>query len=517
MELSCFLSSKAYIPLVRIYPATDHFQSKPMSRLKFAVSRLFQPASEQRLISWLFLRLLALIYLAAFASLAVQITGLVGNQGILPLDEHFNLAREHYGQRAWLRFPSIFWFTGSGDAALQATALLGILFSLLLLFARWQRISLILLFLLYLSLYHAGQIFTNFQWDTLLLEAGFLAIFLPGGGNLLLIFLFDWLLFRLRFMSGLFKLVSGDPSWSGLTALNHYFETQPLPHIGAWYAHQLPELLLKAGVVLTLFSELLVPFLIFFPRRFRYFAATITILMQLLIIATSNHNFINLLTIVLCLFLLHDDLLKRILPHSLVQRIEAPDPSPGRLRSALILIALLLILPASLITFTSRVIGHPAPSILQDFSQSVQRFGIGHIFHVFPTMQTQRQELVILGSNDGKSWQTYDFKYKPGNPSNPPAVIVPHQPRLDWMVWFVPTQQPLQMHWFGRLMERLHQGSESVTALLANNPFPEGPPRYLRVDSYSYSFATPQERERSGNWWRIEHLGQFPRVAPRIP
>ncbi|MEW8508029.1 MAG: lipase maturation factor family protein [Candidatus Thiodiazotropha sp.] len=488
-----------------------------MSQLKLIISRLFQPATEQRLISWLFLRLLALIYLVAFASLAVQITGLVGDEGILPVREHFNLAMEHYGERSWLWFPSIFWLTGSSDTMLQATTLLGILFSLTLLFARWQRFSLVLLFLLYLSLYHAAQIFTNFQWDTLLLEAGFLAIFLLGGGNLLLIFLFDWLLFRLRFMSGLFKLVSGDPSWSDLSALSYYFETQPLPHIGAWYAHQLPELLLKAGVVLTLFSELLVPFLIFFPRRFRYFAAGITILMQLLIIATSNHNFINLLTIILCLFLLHDDLLKRFLPNSLVQRIEATDTTPGPIRSALIVIALLLILPASLIAFTSRVAGQPAPSMVQGFSQSVQRFGIGHIFHIFPTMQTQRQELVIQGSNDGRTWQTYDFKYKPGKPSTAPAIIIPHQPRLDWMVWFVPTQQPLQLHWFGRLMERLHQGSESVTALLANNPFPEKPPRYLRVDSFSYSFTSPQERAQSGKWWRIEYLGSFPQVAPRIP
>ncbi|MES9993363.1 MAG: lipase maturation factor family protein [Candidatus Thiodiazotropha sp.] len=488
-----------------------------MSRFKAVISGGFQPATEQRIISWLFLRLLALIYVAAFTSLAVQITGLVGEDGVLPLSEHFSLAKEHYGERSWLWFPSIFWFIGSSDRALQAVAMLGILFSLLLLFGRWQRSSLIMLFLLYLSLYHAGQIFTNFQWDTLLLEAGFLAILLVGGGNLLLIFLFEWLLFRLRFMSGVFKLVSGDPSWSGLTALNHYFETQPLPHIGAWYAHQLPEVLLKAGVLLTLFSELLVPFLIFFPRRFRYFAAGITILLQLLIIATSNHNFINLLTIILCLFLLHDELLKRILPSSFVQRIEAVEVSPGSIRSTLIVIALLLILPASLIAFTSRVLGQPLPSLIQGYSQTVQRFGIGHIFHIFPTMQTQRQELVIQGSNDGKSWQVYDFKYKPGDPSLAPAFIVPHQPRLDWMLWFVPTQQPLHLHWFGRLTQRLHQGSESVSALLANNPFPDKPPKYLRVDSFSYSFATPQEKEESGTWWRIQHLGSFPRVAPRIP
>lgn len=491
---------------------------KPMNQFKPTMSRLFQPIADQRLVSWLFLRLLALVYLAAFASLSVQITGLVGESGILPLSEHFSLAGEHYGERARLWFPSIFWITGTSDLALKSVSLLGILFSLILLFGRWQRLTLILLFLLYLSLYHAGQIFTNFQWDTLLLETGFLAIFLVGGGNLLLIILFDWLLFRLRFMSGVFKLVSGDPSCSGLTALNHYFETQPLPHIGAWYAHQLPELILKAGVILTLFSELLVPFLIFFPRRFRYLAAGTTILMQLLIIATSNHNFINLLTIILCLFLLHDPLLKRMLPASLQERIETPVQSPGRLRTALIVTASLLIVPASLISFGANLVRtQTVPAVIQDFSKIVQRFGIGHIFHIFPTMQTERHELVIQGSNDGQSWLTYDFKYKPGDPTRAPGMIIPHQPRLDWMIWFVPTQQPLQMNWFDRFIERLHQGSETVTALLEHNPFPDGPPRYLRVDSFEYRFTTVEERGQSGNWWHMEYQGFFPKVAPRIP
>jgi hypothetical protein len=490
-----------------------------MTHFKPAVERLLQPATEQRLVSGLFLRLLALIYLAAFASLSVQIIGLVGETGILPLSDHFTLAAEEYGKGAWLWFPSIFWVIGTSDPALLSVCLLGILLSLIVLLGRWQRLMLILLFTLYLSLYHAGQIFTNFQWDTLLLEAGFLAIFLVGGGNLLLIFLFDWLLFRLRFMSGVFKLVSGDPSWSGLTALNHYFETQPLPHIGAWYAHQLPELLLKAGVIFTLFSELLVPFLIFFPCRFRHIAAAVTILMQLLIIATSNHNFINLMTIILCLFLLHDQLLKRIVPTSLKQWIETSETnSPGRIRTALTVMVALLIVPASLISFSAYLLRSPTfPPVIDDFSRSVQRFGIGHIFHVFPTMQTQRHELVIQGSNDGQSWRVYNFKYKPGDPSKAPAMIIPHQPRLDWMVWFVPTQQSIQMEWFGRFLHRLRQGSEAVSNLLDQNPFPEGPPGYLRVDSFKYRFTTASEKAQTGHWWHIEYLGYFPQVAPRIP
>lgn len=488
-----------------------------MDRSPPLIKRLLQPATEYRLTAWLFLRLLSLIYLVAFTSLAVQITGLAGDDGILPLGEHFDLATRHLGEHARLWFPSIFWWVGSGDAPLQGTALLGVMVSLVLLFGRWERFSLILLFVLYLSLYHAGQVFTNFQWDTLLLEAGFLAIFLPGGANRLLIFLFDWLLFRLRFMSGLFKLVSEDPAWSGFTALNHYFETQPLPHVGAWYAHQLPEWLLQTGVGVTFFSELIVPFFIFLPRRYRLAAAGITILMQLLIIATSNHNFINLLTILLCLFLLDDRIIGRILPRSLQQRLQASEKAPGKARTSLIIVSFLLILPASLIGFTTQVARYSAPDAIQPFSDWVRRFGIGHTFHIFPTMQIDRIELVIQGSNDGQVWQTYDFKYKPGDPSRAPTFNVPHQPRLDWMIWFTPTQQAVHMNWFGRFMQRLHQGSPSVTRLLATDPFPNAPPRYLRVSAYRYHFTSMEERLRSGNWWRAEYLGQFPRIKPRKP
>jgi hypothetical protein len=169
-------------------------------------------------------------------------------------------------------------------------------------------------------------------------------------------------------------------------------------------------------------------------------------------------------------------------------------------------------------TFAAYLAPSPGiPSMLQGFSQSVQRFGIGRIFHIFPTMQTQRQELIIQGSNDGNLWLTYEFKYKPGNHSRAPEMIIPHQPRIDWMVWFVPTQQTLQMEWFGRLMQRLHQGSEPVTALLKQNPFPDRSPRYLRVASYNYRFTTPEERQRNGDWWRSRFLGYFPMVAPRRP
>jgi hypothetical protein len=374
------------------------------------------------------------------------------------------------------------------------------------------------LFVLYLSLYHAGQFFTNFQWDTLLLETGFLAIFLVGGPTLLVIFLFEWLLFRLRFMSGFFKLVSGDPSWSGFTALNHYFETQPLPHIGAWFAHQLPEWMLQTGVGLTFFSELIVPFFIFLSRPFRLAAAAITITMQLLIIATSNHNFINLLTIVLCIFLLDDQLLGRILPTRLCQGKQSEPPNkPSRGKNILVIASALLIVPGCLISFTANMLHKPLPLPFHQFSDSLRRLGLGNIYHVYPTMQVERHELDIQGSNDGENWRSYEFKYKPGALDRVPPFNVPHQPRLDWMIWFVPTQQIPQMYWFDLFMQRLHQGSTTVTGLLAHNPFADKPPKFLRVLVYRYHFTTPQERAESGNWWRREYLGIFPQVEPRKP
>ncbi|MEN8178094.1 MAG: lipase maturation factor family protein [Pseudomonadota bacterium] len=481
-------------------------------------NRLFQPAEEQRLTSWLFIKLLALIYFAAFASLAVQITGLVGPQGILPLSGQLEGAYEELGRGAWLWLPTIFWLIEPTSAALQGATLLGAILALVLLITlRWQRVVLVGLFILYLSLYHAGQIFTNFQWDALLLEAGFLAIFLVDGPIGLVIFLYEWLLFRLRFMSGFFKLMSGDPSWSGFSALNYYFETQPLPHFGAWYFHQLPEWMLKGGVGLTFFGELIVPFFIFLPRPYRLFAAGLTIVLQLLIIASSNHNFINLLTIVLCLFLLDDRIVGRLLPAKLRQRLLSTRSSVSRTNSGLVGLAALLIVPASLIGFIAITLREPLPLPFHQFADSVRRFGIGNIYHIFPTMQVERQELIVEGSNDGEEWQAYQLKYTPSVLDRPPQFIVPHQPRLDWMVWFVPPQQLPQMVWFGEFLHRLHEGSTSVIGLLEKNPFPDAPPNYLRVLVYRYHFTTADERAENGSWWRREYLGQFPQIKPRKP
>jgi hypothetical protein len=482
------------------------------------LKRLFIVDQEYHLTGWLFLRLLALIYAAAFLSLAVQIEGLVGPSGILPFNEALGYQHQRYGNWAWLLTPTLFWLNSS-DAALFGATLLGLLFSLTLLFGRFERISLIALFVLYLSLFHAGQLFLNFQWDLLLLESGFLAIFLVGGVNRLSLLMFHWLLFRLRFESGLSKLLSGDPSWAGLKTLNYYFETQPLPHVGSWYAHQLPQWLHSAGTGAVLAAELLVPFFIFLPRRFRIAAAVITIGIQLLIIASSNHNFVNLLTILLCLFLLDDQIVQRIMPTAIRQRVAGGVPAsltrPRRIAQGG---AAFLMFSVSVLMFLKLFVGVSLTGALQQYAQLGSRYGVGHVYHIFPNMQTERHELQIEGSDDGFSWQAYRFHYKPGALDQRPAFHIPHDPRLDWMIWFVPPQSERMLGWFNRFMWQLARNEPRVTALLRDNPF-EGraPPRYLRVLVYRYRFTSRAEREASGHWWSRQYLGVFPYVRPRDP
>lgn len=469
------------------------------------------PTTQQYLLSsWLFVRVIALIYFAAFISLSVQITGLVGSDGILPVQAFLDNVKNNWGWLAWVRLPTLFWVDAS-DPVLQLACFTGAFFAVLLFLGRLQLLSSIALFVLYLSVFRAGQLFLNFQWDYLLLEAGFLTILLVQGNHKVVIFLFHLLLFRLRFLSGFSKL--SDPSWSGLTTLTHYFETQPLPHIGAWYFHQLPEWLLRIGTGFTLFVELLVPLFIFLPRPFRLFAAFSTILLQLMIIASSNHNWINLLTIALCLFLLDDRLMAGFTPKVMAERVRTLKEKYKGPPKRLVYAVLVIIASTSIATTAQVFVSMKIPAAFN----WIRGYGIGNAYHVFPSMQTERYEFQIEGSYDGEHWQAYEFKYKPDNEQDIPAFIVPHQPRLDWMVWFVPTKNHSQKYWFERFLWGLKNNQQSITALLDKNPFVDKAPAYLRVQTYRYRFNSADEFDRTGNYWQSEYLGTFPFVPPRIP
>lgn len=478
----------------------------------FSISEsLSEGHNSYRLISALFLRLLSVIYFIAFFSIALQIKGLVGEQGILPLSPWLDTLLMDWGWSAYIHFPMVFWLNQS-DLFLQSVAWAGCVLSILLLLNLRPRFTLILLFLLYLSLVKAGQTFMSFQWDGLLLEAGFLAIFLRPDSRIM-IFLFRWLLFRLRFMSGISKLVMNDPSWLGMTALLYYFETQPLPHVGAWYFHNLPEMVLIAGTVAVLIIEILLPLMMFMPRRYRFFAAWVTLGLQLLILLSSNHNWFNLLSIILCLFLFDDKALAKVLPQwtqrwlsaSWEKRIDQP---VSILSNSFKTFLATVIVVAGLLNIVRMSVSTQLGTLTYDALDVLQQWHIVNTYHVFPTMTRRQLELKIEGSIDGKEWREYEFTYRPNALNTRPEIIIPHQPRLDWMMWFV-TLHPRFIPWFDQFLTALLENAPSATSLLKSNPFAAKPPQMLRVRVWHYQFTTPEEREKTGNWWKRSDLGLF--------
>jgi len=470
---------------------------------------------EYRLVCSLFLRLLGIIYLIAFVSFGTQVLGLIGSEGILPAGEFLERVSESAGLDGYRLVPTLFW-VNSSNPALVGVVITGAVFSLLLILGFLQRIALVALFALYLSLVSAGQVFMAFQWDSLLLEVGFLAIFLnlPGPA---MVFLFRCLLFRFMFLAGAVKLLSGDPTWRGLTALNFHYETQPLPSWTSWYVHQLPEWFHTTSVAINLSIELAVPFLIFAPRRLRFFATICIAGVNLIIFLTGNFTFFNLLAMALCLFLLDDAVVRRWLPGLLARLLTRPLVQEKRLplrNGALTLLtALVLFLGVFQVvgTFSGSIPDPPATLL-----RWVAPFRVVNAYGLFANMTTSRPEIRLQGSDDGENWRNYQFIYKPGELSRRPRWVEPHQPRLDWQMWFAALGSYQQNPWFISFVERLLQGSPDVLKLLDENPFPNKPPRFVRAELYEYSFTDFATKRADGRWWDSEYKGlYFPPVSLR--
>jgi predicted DCC family thiol-disulfide oxidoreductase YuxK len=473
----------------------------------FLWGRELQPTTYDR-VRWLFLRLLGCIYLAAFASLAVQIEGLIGSHGILPLEDHLAALRLRYGATAYYYFPTLFWWSAD-DTALIAVCLAGAGCAALLILNRYVLAALILSYVLYLSLLYGGQIFMAYQWDLLLLETGFLAIFLAGRSRIV-IWLFRWLLFRFLFLAGIVKILSGDPTWDSLTALSYHFETQPLPTPLAWYLHHLPESVLIAGTALTLLIEIVLVFFVFAPRRLRFFAGWCIILFQIAILLTGNYNFFNLLTLCLCLFLFDDAALTHLLPRALARRLK-PAPPPGQARRGATVIAgiIAIVIIAISANQFSRLFARQALPLAGEMEQALRPFMIVNPYGLFANMTTRRPEIIIEGSLDGTEWREYSFRYKPGDPLQRPPWNIPHQPRLDWQMWFAALGSAERNPWFGNLLLQLLQNSPPVIALLGSVPFPGHAPRYMRALLYEYRFTDFEERRRTNAWWQRHLIGAY--------
>lgn len=447
---------------------------------------------------------IGLVYVVAFLSLAVQIEGLVGSGGILPNAPYFTALSEHTAA-TFADAPSLCWGDGCGDATLLALCLSGAAAggSLLLGFAALPAAA--FAWFAYLSLFSAGQIFLGYQWDLLLLEAGFLALLAAAWRDAwppLPIWLFRWLLFRLVFASGVVKLSSGDPTWRDLTALAFHYETQPIPYWTSWWMHQLPLPLQKASTAAALATELLAPLLYAGPRRARQLGAALTAVLMLLIGATGNYGFFNLLTLVLCLSLLDDAALPERL-RRLGAGADAPrPPTPRTLRIAVLAPLVLWLLVASLVPVLSAFrVAAPAPLAAVYGWQHGFRMVNG--YGLFATMTTERPEIDVQGSADGRTWQSYGFRYKVGDPNDAPRFAGPHMPRLDWQLWFAALRGADRVRWLRTFALALLEGRPDVLALLADDPFAEAPPRQVRVRLDLYRFSDYATGRDSGAWWTI--------------
>lgn len=467
-------------------------------------------------ISWMFLRLLGAIYLMAFASFGVQAAGLIGSHGILPVSDFLDAVHKALGTASYWNVPTLLWLNRS-DVCLRAAWIIGICLSLSLLLGLNARVVRVGLFMLYLSLVTAGQVFMNYQWDALLLETGFLAVFL--GSEVVIVKLFRWLLCRLIFLSGAVKLLSQDPTWRHLTALPVHYQTQPLPTPLAWYFYHLPDWFQQMSVVFVFFVELVVPWFVLAPRRLRLFAGLAITLLQLLIFLTGNYAFFNLLTISLCLFVLDDAALSLVLLKRLMSRLTKRvhfrvRPVWWRTVCGIVATFVLFVSGFEMVGELSGRRWSPVETVIR----AVSPFEIVNTYGLFAVMTTTRPEIIVEGSNDGMTWAPYEFKYKPGDMTRAPVWVQPHQPRLDWQMWFAALGDYRADPWVLRFLARLLEGQPEVLGLLGRNPFPDAPPHYVRASVYDYRFTTPAEKKATGHWWKRELQGSYvPTVSLQDP
>ncbi|MEM7020321.1 MAG: lipase maturation factor family protein, partial [Pseudomonadota bacterium] len=303
------------------------------------------------------------------------------------------------------------------------------------------------------------------------------------------------LLFRFMLLSGAVKLLSGDAIWANGTALEYHFETQPLPTLFAWYAHQLPDWFLYGGVMATFIIELALPFLIFLPRNPRLVAIGSFVFLELLILLTGSYNFFNLLTIVLCIALLNDQMLPS--KRWKVAGINAVKSIWLRIPTAII--GILLIIGGVLhmaSTLSNRNLPNWAatPLIVTSSFHFVNGYGL------FAVMTTQRDEIIIEGSMDRENWLPYKFPFQPGELDRMPVLATPHQPRLDWQMWFAALGPVERNQWFYAFAQSLLEAKPAVLELV-EAPFESEPPRYIRAVRYRYRFSTPEQRRETGQWW----------------
>jgi Lipase maturation factor len=443
-----------------------------------------------------FQRALGAVYLLAFLVAANQFRALLGERGLQPAPRFLRAVR-------FWQAPSIFHLHYS-DRFLTVVAWAGVLLAaaavlglpdagpLWASMAAWS-----LLWLLYLSIVNVGQTFYAFGWESLLLEAGFLAVFLgparvaaPGA----VVWLIRWLLFRVEFGAGLIKL-RGDRCWRDLTCLYHHHETQPLPGPLSWRFHHLPKPAHKAEALANHATQLLLPFGLLAPQPVASYAGAAIVATQAWLVLSGNFSWLNLLTITLAVAAFDDAALGRLLP---LGHAPAAAP-PGWDRAAVAGLTLLVVVLS----------WWPVRNLASRRQLMNFRFNPLHLvnaYGAFGTITRERYEVVFEGSDQpapapDSAWREYQLKAKPGDPRRRPPQVAPYHLRLDWLLWFAAMSPPFAHPWVLALVAKLLRNDPATLKLLGRNPFPAAPPAVVRARLYRYRFTTPAERRATGAWW----------------
>jgi len=460
---------------------------------------------EYWLVRFLFRRGLAVVYLVGFLVAADQFRPLAGEDGLLPIERYV-------GHGEFRRRPSLFYFAPD-DRTIGAAAWLGVGLAALALLGIPSRLGTVpavavwgVMWLLYLSFVNAGQTFYGFGWESMLLETGFLAIFLGGQGVAppdVVIWLLRWVLFRNMLGAGLIK-IRGDECWRDLTCLDDHYETQPMPNPVSWYVHHLPDWAHRGAVVVNHVVELIVPFLYFAPQPFAALAGVATILFQAWLMLTGNFSWLNFLTVVLAVSTFSDRVFAAV----------APVAAPAVAATPFALLVAAWVLAAVVLALSVQ----PVRNMLsenQAMNAGYDPLHLVNTYGAFGSITKTRYEIVVQGTRDetiteDTEWETYTFEGKPTDPERRPPQVAPHHLRLDWQLWFAAmAPAPYRHPWFQRLLEKLLEGDEATLGLLRTNPFPEEPPEHVRALRYRYRFTTPEERAETGRWWERERVGTY--------
>jgi lipase maturation factor 1 len=454
------------------------------------------------IIASLFPRFLGLIYFFAFGAFIFQIKGLIGEQGILPLKDYLFVIRHYYSKNQFYYAPTLFWLNSS-DRMIMGIVILGLGLSIGLMFGFMPPLMLGLLYVLYLSIITGGQDFLSFGWEGFLLEVTAHAFLLSWSivPNPVVWFSLNFLLFRFHFYAGAVKLQSRDPNWRNLKALTFHYQSQPLPNTIAWFMHKLPVKFHELSCAFMFFIELIVPFGIFLTDDIRLGVFVAFFSLQVLIWMSGNFAYLNHLTLVLSLILLNNSTLIYFFG------LSSPLLSPSSVWLTGVQTGLGLIL---CILQIARGWHQLWPnSQLYKILQRVAPFHLANRYGIFAVMTTKRYEIIIEGSLDNLEWKEYTFKCKASEISRRPRRISPYQPRIDWQVWFLPFSDFESEPWFKNFLARLLRGTPCVLDLLRGNPFPDSPPKYIRVLMYDYTFSSYKEKKATGNWWHRKLVGAY--------